>query len=120
MSANSTFGPGARAVAIPKGSKVSTRAVCITELHPTLRFFAMTKGSSASRLRVEVMYEDLGGSINTLTIGWLRPTGSWRPTAIVPTAVNIRAAAVAFRFSAEDGEGTWLVDDVYVDPWKSF
>ena len=53
VTANSSFatsGPGKRAVSFPKGSKVTTSAVCITPMHPTLRFFAMAKGSSR-RLR---------------------------------------------------------------------
>ena len=119
------FATGAKVLQMPKGSKVSTAAVCITQLHPTIRFYARSKGSLGSRLRVEVRYEDLGGSVNTLTIGWLRPSASWSPTVIVPISANVRAAvaqsktaAVAFQFSVEGDNGEWYVDDIYVDPWK--
>lgn len=128
VSANSSFfasGQGASAVAIPKGGKVTTSAMCLTEFHPTLRFFARADGSSAARLRVEVLYEDLGGSVSRMMIAYLKPTESWNPTVIIPLHVDLRAAvardrttAVAFRFSAEDGEGTWLIDDLYVDPYR--
>ena len=44
---------------------------------------------------------------------------------IVPIHANLRAAvarsktaAVAFRLSAEEGDGTWLVDGFYIDPYK--
>ena len=100
-----------------------TRAVCITEFHPAIRFFAQAKGSASSRLRVEVLYEDLGGSVNAMPVAYLRPSLTWQPTVIVPIYVNLRAAvaqsktaAVAFRLSAEEGDGTWLVDGLYVDP----
>ena len=116
---------GTRALSIPKGSKVMTRAVCITEAHPTIRFYTQTRGSTASRLLVEVLYEDLGGSVNTMPVAYLKPSSTWQPTVIVPIHVNLRAAvaasrtaAVAFRLSAEEGEGTWLVDGFYVDPYK--
>ena len=99
--------------------------MCITALHPTLRFFAMAKLSSRARLLVEVLYEDLGGSVNTMPIAYLKPTSSWQPVIIIPLHVNLRAAvaasktaSVAFRFTAEEDLATWLIDDVYVDPWK--
>lgn len=120
------LGGGARALSIPKGSKVTTRAVCITEFHPTIRFFAQASGTTATRLFIEVLYEDLGGSVNAMPIAYLKPSGSWQPTEIIPIHVNLRAAvarsknaSVAFRLSAEEGEGTWLVDGFYVDPYKS-
>ena len=119
------LGGGTRALSIPKGSKVITRAVCITELHPTIRFFAQAKGSTSTRLLVEVLYEDLGGSVNAMPIAYLKPSTTWQPTVIIPIHANLRAAvaasktaAVAFRLSAEEGEGTWLVDGLYVDPYK--
>ena len=128
VTANSSFatsGPGTRALAFPKGSKVTTSPVCITGFHPTLRFFAMAKGSSRARLLVEVLYEDLGGSVNTMPIAYLKPTSSWQPTIVIPLHVNLRAAvapsktaSVAFRFTAEEDDATWFVDDVYVDPLK--
>ncbi len=119
------LGGGTRALSIPKGSKVITRPVCVTELHPTIRFFAQAKGSTSTRLLVEVFYEDLGGSVNTMPIAYLKPSTTWQPTTIIPIHVNLRAAvsptktaAVAFRLSAEEGDGTWLVDGLYVDPYK--
>ena len=118
------LGGGTRALSIPKGSKVITRSVCITEFHPTIRFFAQAKGT-ATRMLVEVLYEDLGGSVNAMPIAYLKPSSTWQPTVVVPIHVNLRAAvalsknaSVAFRLTAEDGEGTWLVDGFYVDPFK--
>jgi hypothetical protein len=114
-----------RSLAIPKGSSVTTRPLCVTEAHPTLRFFTRTKGSSSARLWVEVLYEDLGGSVKVLPIAYLRASSTWQPTSIVPLHVNLRArlaadrtAAVALRFTAEE-EGTWYLDDVFVDPFRS-
>ena len=60
-----------RSLVLPKGAVATTPAVCLTEFHPTLRLWANRSGSAGSRLRIEVLYEDLGGSVKTLTIGWL-------------------------------------------------
>ena len=128
VAANSPFkasGPGTRALSMRKGDKVITSSVCITAAHPTLRFFATAKGSSRARLLVEVLYEDLGGSVNAMPIAYLKPSTSWQPTIIVPLHVNLRAAvaatgtaAVAFRFTGEEDDATWTIDDLYVDPLK--
>ena len=129
VAANSSFaatGPGRKALSVPKGSKVTTRALCITEFHPTLRFFAMAKGSSRARLLVEVLYEDLGGSVNAMPIAYLKPSSTWQPTIVVRLHVNLRAAvaasrtaAVAFRLTGEEDTATWLIDDMFVDPFLS-
>lgn len=120
-------GLGARSLVLPKGSVATTPAVCLTELHPTLRFWATRSGSEGSRLRIEVLYEDLGGSVKTMTIGWLEASSAWAPTEIVPITVNYRAAvaasrtaAVAFRLTVEGDDGIWRLDDFYVDPLKTY
>lgn len=113
-------------LAIPKGSMVTSRPLCVTEAHPTVRFFLSTKGSSRARLLVEVLYEDLGGSIKVLPIAYLPPSPVWQPTSIVPLHVNLRAwlaadrtAAIALRFTAMEDEGTWYLDDLFVDPFRA-
>jgi hypothetical protein len=128
VAANSPFnssGPGTKALSLRKGDKVTTSPVCITAAHPTLRFFATAKGSSRARLFVEVLYEDLGGSVNAMPIAYLKPSSSWQPTIVIPLHVNLRAAvaptstaAVAFRITAEEDLATWTIDDLYVDPLK--
>jgi hypothetical protein len=116
---------GGSAIAIRKGTKLTTRPVCVTEAHPTVRFMLGAKGSSRARLLVEVLYEDLGGSIKVLPIAYLKPTRAWQPTQVIPLHVNLRAslaadktAAVALRFTAEEDQATWYLDDLYVDPFK--
>lgn len=117
--------PGLAALAIPKGSTVTSPAFCVTEAHPTIRFFARIDGQLRSRLRVEVLYEDIGGSVKVLPIAYLSASRSWQATPIVPLRVHLRAqlaadrtAAVALRLTAEAGEGVWYVDGVFVDPFR--
>ena len=100
--------------------------MCITAFHPTLRFYVRASGSRAARLLIEVLYEDLGGSVNTMPIAYIAATDTWRASSIVKLHVDLRAAVattrtapVALRFSAEEEEATWMIDDVYVDPFKA-
>jgi hypothetical protein len=134
---------------IPEGSEVVTAPMCISVNHPTLRFFAENPGGPQLRLEVYVLYEDLQGKIKKLKIGKLRGTEVWQPTKALLLHVNRLAEAsetgltvVAFKFKtkkvggkdAEAGdegyfaprqvlasadEPGWLLDDLYVDPFRS-
>jgi hypothetical protein len=72
-------------------------------------------------MRVEVLFEDAGGTVRDLTIGLTGATTSWQPTIPYPLIANLLApegdrTPVAFRFTALGG--TMAVDDVYVDPYS--
>lgn len=70
-----------------------------------------------------MLYEDAFGTVQSLTIGRVLGPHGWGPTLPMPVTANLLAllpgdrTAVAFRFTAEGAEGSWLVDDVYVDPY---
>jgi hypothetical protein len=61
--------------------------------------------------------------VRTARLGTIAAGGTWSPTGEQQlTVTNLLATlslsrtAIAFRFSAADGSGSWQVDDVYVDP----
>ena len=114
-------------LALPAGASAVTPATCLGIDRPTVRFFARrTSGGLldlASVLKVDVIYEDASGSVLSLPL--LPATGgtSWAPSLPTPVVANLipqlgGAAAVAFRFTAVGG--SWLVDDVYVDPYAKY
>ena len=111
-------------LALPPGSSATSPSTCVGIEHPTLRLFARNTGSLLSTLKVEVRFEDSGGSVRTATLGLLVGTGSWQPTLPVPVVANLLAllpgerTAVAFRFTPQGKGGNWRIDDVYVDPWR--
>jgi hypothetical protein len=113
---------GEAALRVAAGGSVTSPAVCVGILHPTLRFFARTGGSPLDVLEVEVLFEDAGGRVHALPIGVVPGTRAWAPTLPQPILVNLLAllpgerTAVAFRFTPR-GLGSWLIDDVYVDPY---
>lgn len=114
-----------RSLEIAPGGSATTPAMCVGIEHPTLRLFASRSGGSLlSTLRVEVLFEDAGGSVHSLMIGTAVAGSSWQPTPAMPVVANLLpllpgdATAVAFRFVPEGPAATWRIDDVYVDPRK--
>ncbi len=127
---NAPFSHGSHSILLGEGGEAVTPAMCVSTSHPTIRFFVANTGSPDSTLEVEVIYEDLEGHTKKLKIARLRGSQDWRPSLVVPIHVNRLAAAsedgltaIALKFKAKDvkskGRG-WKLDDLYVDPWKSF
>ena len=117
-------GSGSSSLSIPAGSSATTGGMCAGIEHPTLRFFAKSSyGSLFSSLRVEVLFEDLGGAVTSLTIGSVGASGHWSPTPVYVVAANLLSllpgdqTVIAFRF-VPVGSASWQIDDVYVDPYS--
>jgi len=112
-------------LALPAGSSATSGAMCVGLEHPTMRFFAKrTGGSVLGTLRVDVLYEDLSGGTSSVPVGvvsGLLP--GWRPSAPMPILANLLAplqggeTAIALRFTPQ-GNSSWTIDDVYVDPFR--
>jgi hypothetical protein len=123
--ANSSYqvsGSGTQALALPSGSAATTPTICVGLEHPTIRFFARrTSGGSLSSLRVDALIEDNLGAISTVPVGVTGASGAWQPGPQMVVAASLLPllpgdhTPVAFRFTAQGG--SYLVDDVYVDPY---
>ena len=115
------------ALRVPYGGSATSPAFCVGLEHPTARFFAKRVGGSLlSTLRVDVEFEDALGKTHFLPIGLVGLNGgSWQPTLPMLMVANLLPllpgdhTPVALRFVPQGG-GAWLVDDVYVDPFKRF
>jgi hypothetical protein len=109
-------------LAIPAGASATSPSLCVGIEHPDMRFFA-TASTPAATLTVEVLFEDAMGNVRSASIGVVAGSTKWAPTAPFPLVVNLlpllpdSRTAVAFRFSASGG--SFRVDDVYVDPYRS-
>lgn len=123
------FSGAARSLRFGKGAEAATPAMCVNLDHPTIRFFVRDEGGNGkSHLKVDVLYEDFGGSVKHLTVARVRAGSTWRPSAIVPMYVNMLAlaspsgvTAVAFRFKAEglQKDETVSISSLFVDPFRS-
>jgi hypothetical protein len=109
-----------RSLSLPSGSSATSPAVCMTVLHPTLRFFATNSGSALTTLKVEAITTTLGVK-TTLPVGLLLADGNWHPTLPLAFLSNLTAltpATVQFRFTPTGSGSGWRIDDVYVDPFR--
>jgi hypothetical protein len=130
VSGNETFfvrGNGASSLSLPAGSTVTSPKMCIGLLSTKMRFFVKNGGSSASRLKVQVIYGGgtgglLGGVGSTLgvsDVGNISAGTAWQPSQeflMLGGAVPLLTEWVQFRFKAVDSVGAWRIDDVYLDP----
>jgi hypothetical protein len=118
---NSPVGGGAGALQLADGDSATSPGVCVGLDTPTMRFFARNAGDPDGTLEVDVRFEGPAGLVLTLPIGDVRGGEEWAPSPALPIVVNLLAliggwrTPVAFRFRADGG--TWLIDDVYVDPY---
>jgi hypothetical protein len=111
----------ATSLTLPAGSSAISPPMCVTLLHPDLRFFAVNTGSLLSPLEVDVI-TTIGGLQVTTPAGLVVAGGTWQPTLPLPFLSNLLApvtGSVSFRFTPLRGGGRWQVDDVYLDPYKS-
>jgi hypothetical protein len=114
-----------KSLQLPRGSRATTGVMCVGIGHPVMRFFARrTSGFLLDSLAVEVLFETAGGQVASLPVGVVLAGGSWQPTLPFPVLASLlpllpgQQTPVAFRFTPI-GSGTWQIDDVYVDPWRS-
>lgn len=107
---------------LPSGASARSGSICVGVEHPDIRFMAKSSDPLAT-LGVEVLFEDAFGNVQTALIGTVTAGSAWAPSLPLPIVVNLlpllpgERTAVAFRFTASGG--SFQVDDLYVDPYRS-
>ena len=96
------------AVRLRAGDRATTPPLCVSPLHPTMRFFVRGSGL----LQVDV----ITGDGLTLPIGVVLGDGEWAPSPSLPVVANLLDDEASFRFKPI--LGAFTIDDVYVDPYK--
>jgi hypothetical protein len=104
------------ALSLERGDSATTPAICVTLLHPTMRFFARSAGGVLGTLKVEVLFGG-GGSLPVGVLAGLTQGDEWAPSPVLPIVVNLLGDEVRFRFTAIGIDSAWVIDDVYVDPY---
>jgi hypothetical protein len=112
---------------LPSGSSATSPPMCISLFSSKMRFFAANAGSPSSRLRVQVIYN--GGTSGLLSLvtkllglsdfGYVQAGPAWQPSpaiGMLSGTLPLLTRSVQFRFTPADRNGSWLVDDVYLDP----
>jgi hypothetical protein len=104
------------ALRLSSGDSATTPPICVTLLHPTMRFFARSAGGALGTMTVEVLF----GNGQSLPIGvliGLLQGDEWGPSLPTPIVANLFNDEVRFRFTAIGANSAWVIDDVYVDPY---
>jgi hypothetical protein len=122
----SPYGTGSQALSLGQTGTAVTPSFCVDVTQPTLRFFVKNSGPALATLNVDAIFTDLSGSRRTLQIAKLTSGASWAPSPIVPLIVNQLAtvsatgtSSIQLKFTAASGKGTWVIDDVEIDPFRS-
>jgi len=108
------------------GASAQTPSTCVDTAEPTMRFFVRNTGSPLSTLAVEARIRTtvLGVTTQTtLPLGIvLGTTQTWQPALPVVFELSanqlLGSTTVDFRFTPLGANGSWQVDDIYVDPFK--
>ena len=116
-----TEGYGSRSLYLPAGSSAVSPTGCFAFGDWHSRFFV--RGDGRGRLQVDVVVKSLLGVLTILDGGSVTASSEWQPSPRIGMLVcNVTGLlgtkAVALRFRASSG--AFQVDDVYLDPWKSF
>ena len=113
------------ALSLPAGASARSATVCVGIEHPTIRFFVRRDGATLpGSVSVDVLFEDATGAVQRATIGAATADGTWTVTPVYPIVANLLPllpgdhTPVAFVLSAQ-GAASWVVDDFYVDPYRS-
>lgn len=110
---------------LPGGSSALSPTVCFGLGDWHARFFVRNVGSSSGSLKVDVAVKSLLGLVSILDGGSVSGSGVWAPSPRIGLTLTnlcslLGVKAVAFRFRVVGSGAAFQVDDVYLDPWKSF
>jgi hypothetical protein len=131
VTGNESFSVGGagqtHSLSLPAGSSATSPPMCIGLLSTDMRLFTSNTGASASKLRVQVIYNggvgalvgSVGAALGVSDQGTLTSGGAWQPSAQVAMlggVAPVMTSSVQFRFTPLDTSGDWRIDDVYLDP----
>jgi hypothetical protein len=115
-------GADSQSVTIDGGGSAVSPYFCVDSSMSSLRFFAQ-QVAAGSDLQVDALVQTSHG-VKTVSVGDLADGSSsaWAPTdPITKNTTSLRDGTimVALSFSVPASDGSWQIDDVYVDPYRS-
>jgi len=105
------------ALRLRTGDRATTPPICVSLLHPTMRFFVRDTGSILGALEIEVVLSN-GVALPVGAVLGLLQGDDWAPALPQLVVANLIDDEVRFRFRAIGPGSEWVIDDVYVDPYK--
>ena len=112
-----------QSLTINGGGSATSPFFCVDETMSGLRFFAQQAGAGTD-LRVKALVQNPDGSVTPVSIADLADgsTPAWAPTDPIGASSHLPAGSslmLALRFRAPVSSGSWQIDDIYVDPYRS-
>src|SRR5690348_11359683 len=112
-----------QSLTINGGGIATSPYFCVDETMSGLRFFA-AQVSAGTDLRVRALVENPDGSVTVVPIADLADGSmpAWAPTDALGGSGRLpdgSSIMVALRFRAPVSSGSWQIDDIYVDPYRS-
>ena len=112
-----------QSLTINAGGSATSPYFCVDDSMSGLRFFAQQAGAGTD-LRVKALVQNSDGSVTVVPLADLAdgsmpawaPTDSLGGSGHLPTGSSLM---VALRFRAPASSGSWQIDDIYVDPYRS-
>lgn len=111
-------------LSLPEDASATSPTMCVDLHYPTMRFVALQQNRREAELEVEVLYPDAQKPKWT-EVAELEADSrdGWKATrdiSIRPELGGVLAGGrqVALRFTSDDDDGSWLIDNVYVDPHR--
>jgi hypothetical protein len=116
---------GARSLALAAGTSAASPTLCVGVEHPTFRLFARSTGAATGTLVATITYRtSLGATVTSPAGSLLGATyAAWRPTEPMLASLAIpvlpgERTPVTVRFTAGGLGSSWVIDDVYLDPYR--
>jgi hypothetical protein len=112
-----------QSLTIDAGGTATSPFFCVDNTMPDLRFFAQ-EATAGTDLEVQAVVDSPYGQI-TVPVADLADGSmpSWAPTAPISGDSGVipegETMMVALQFVAPQSAGSWQIDDVYVDPYRS-
>jgi len=125
VDADNPFGlaAGAGALRLGAGASMTSPPICIDRSYPHLRF-VLRASEARAKLTLTVLFADAKGKVIDAQLAAYdaKPYRAWNVSRIVKLGAAVPRAAdvrdIRLRFSVGGRSGAWLVDDVYLDPYK--
>jgi hypothetical protein len=117
------FAAGSHSLSLPASASAVSAPICIDPTYPFYRLVARNTGDRSSTLRMEVLFYDAHGKVqSTKSLDYRAASTYWAPTGAAPISVftaktTVSAAPIALRFTPQGNNGRWQIDDVFVDPY---
>ncbi len=117
---------GSHSLQLTPGSTAESRTVCVSTGEDIIRLFVKNPHVSGAILHVDATVRNP----TTGAMGWAAfdvngdvPSATWAPTMRLPIPAFFGSAGtqeLTIRFSIRGTPATWVVDDVLIDPFRSY